>query len=250
MTRPMLNSERGFTLMEMLIALTIVAVMAVALWAVFRISVDSWAKGTQFIDNNQRQRSTLDLVKKQVASIFGVLAPIDLQTGGAIYPVFGGTASSMQFVSLTSLRFQENPGLTLVSYDVTRDPQGGLSLIEREERYLGLDPSRESIFDRKETQVTALFDNLSEFLFEYYDPGTLDRPSQWVKAWDSKEAGRLPVAVSMTMITRDSKGGLLNRQVVVPVLAKVNDPRLLFVNPFDSRPRGGVMSPNDPNYPR
>jgi prepilin-type N-terminal cleavage/methylation domain-containing protein len=244
-----LRSERGFTLMEMLISLTIVAIMAVALWAVFRISIDSWAKGTQFIDNNQRQRSTLDLVKKQVASIFGVLAPIDLQAGGNIYPVFGGSANSLQFVSLTSLRFQENPGLTLVSYDVARDPQGGLSVVEREERYLGLDPSRETIFDRNDTQVTTLFNDLSEFMFEYYDPGTPERASQWVKTWDAKESGRLPTAISMTMVTRDSKGGLLNRQVVVPVLAKVNDPRLLFVNPFDSRPRRW-MSPNDPNFPR
>ena len=244
-----LRSERGFTMMEMLIALTIVAVMAVALWAVFRISVDSWAKGTQFIDNNQRQRSTLDLVKKQMASIFGVLAPIDLQAGGAIYPVFGGSPTSLQFVSLVSLRFQENPGPALVSYDVVKDPQGGLSVVEREERYLGLDPSQETIFDRKDTQVTTLFNDLSEFMFEYYDPGTLERPSQWVKEWDAKESGRLPTAISMTMVVRDSKGGLLNRQVVVPVPAKVNDPRLLFVNPFDSRPRRGP-SPNDPNFPR
>jgi prepilin-type N-terminal cleavage/methylation domain-containing protein len=244
-----LRSERGFTLMEMLISLTIVAIMAVALWAVFKISVDSWSKGTQFIDTNQRQRSTLDLIKKQVASIYGVLAPIDVQTGGAIYPVFGGSPTSVQFVSLTSLRFQENPGLTLVSYDAVHDPKGGLSIVEREERYLGLDPTRETIFDRNEVQVTTLFDNLSEFLFEYYDPGSPDRPSQWVKAWDAKELGRLPTAISMTMVARDSKGGLLNRQVVVPVMAKVNDPRLLFVNPFDTRPRRG-LSPNDPNVPR
>ncbi len=245
----MLQSERGFTLMEMVISLTIMAIMALALWATFKISVDSWAKGTQFIDNNQRQRSTLDLVKKQVASSFGVLAPIDIQTGGAIYPVFGGSPTSVQFVSLTSLRFQENPGLTLVSYDAVRDPQGNISLLEREEQYLGLDPTRETIFDRKDTQVTTLFDNLTEFLFEYYDPGTLERASGWVKSWDSKETGRLPAAISMTMVSRDSKGGLLNKQVVVPVLAKVNDPRLMFVNPFDTRPRprGG---PNDPNFPR
>jgi hypothetical protein len=235
--------------MEMLISLTIVATMAVALWAVFKISVDSWSKGTQFIDANQRQRSTLDLIKKQVASIYGVLAPIDVQTGGAIYPVFGGSPTSVQFVSLTSLRFQENPGLTLVSYDAVHDPKGGLSIVEREERYLGLDPTRETIFDRKEVQVTTLFDNLSEFLLEYYDPGSPDRPSQWVKAWDARELGRLPTAISMTMVARDSKGGLLNRQVVVPVMAKVNDPRLLFVNPFDTRPRRG-LSPNDPNVPR
>jgi len=231
------RAEHGFTLLEMLIAVTIVAVMAVALWAVFRISVDSWAKGTQFIDTNQKQRSTLDLVKKQIASIYGVIAPIDLQTGGPIYPIFFGTETSVQFISLNSLRFQDSPGLTMVSYDLVRDSQGYQSLVEREQQYLGLDPTRESILDRRDDRVTTLFDNLTEFTLEYFDPGTVDRPSQWVRTWDAREMLQLPLAISITMVVRDSKGGLLNRQLVMPIQAKPNDPRLIFANPFNQRPR-------------
>ena len=70
---------------------------------------------------NQRHRSVLDLVNRQMASTFGPIAPIDLQTGGAIYPIFVGKSDSVQFVSLSSIRFMENPGLTMVSYDV--DPR-------------------------------------------------------------------------------------------------------------------------------
>jgi prepilin-type N-terminal cleavage/methylation domain-containing protein len=238
------KDERGFTLMEMVIAVTLVAMMAVGLWAVFRISVSSWSRGTQFIDANQRQRSITDLVKKQMASIYGVIAPIDLKHGGAIYPLFAGAPSNVQFISLNSLRFQDNPGLTMVSYDVVRDPQGNLALVEREEPYVGLDPERETIFDRKDAQVVTLFDNLSSCVFEYFDPGTPQRPSQWVKEWNARDAGQMPTAISMTMIARDSRGGLLNRQMVVPILAKAWDPRLQFVNPFDDR-RRQIMSRED-----
>ena len=240
-----IRNDGGFTLLEMLIAVTIVAVMAVALWAVFRISVDSWAKGTQFIDTNQRQRSTLDLVKKQVASTFGAIAPIDLQAGGAIYPIFFGSETSVQFISLNSLRFQDSPGLTMVSYDLVRDPQGDQMLVEHEQQYLGLDPSRETIFDRRDDRATTLFDNLTEFTFEYFDPGTMDRPAQWVRTWDARDIGQMPVAVSMTMVVRDSKGGLLNRQVVIPIPAKPNDPRLAFNNPFNNA-RPGQNAPINP----
>ena len=240
------DSENGFTLLEILIAVTLVAMMAVALWAVFRISVDSWAKGTQFIDTNQKQRSTLDLVKKQIASIYGVIAPIDLQAGGIIYPVFFGAETSVQFISLSSLRFLDSPGLTMVSYDLIRDPQGNQSLVEREEQFLGFDPTRESVFDRKDNRVTTLFDNLLEFAFEYFDPGSVDRPAQWVKTWDARDTRQLPNAISMTMIVRDSKGGLLNRQVVIPIPARPADPRLMFLNPFDPRNRtNGQTNPRD-----
>ncbi len=229
--------ELGFTLLEMLVAVTLIAVMAVALWAVFRISINSWIRGTEFIDTNQRNRSILDLVKKQMASIYAVNAPADLQTGGAIYPIFFGTESSVQFISLNSLRFQDNPGLTLVSYDVVADRRGGYSLVEREKQYLGLDPGSESVFDDRNEPVTVIYENLMTFMFEYFDPGSPAQPPRWVKEWNPREAREMPAAISMTMISRDAKGGLLSRHMVVPILAKSYDPRLMFVNPFDSRPR-------------
>jgi hypothetical protein len=143
----------------------------------------------------------------------------------------------VQFISLNSLRFQENPGLTLVSYDLVRADRGeGYSLVEREQQYLGLDPGRESIFD-EDPKVVTIFENLMSFSFEYFDPGTAERPSRWVHDWSGREMGMLPAAVSMTMMLRDSKGGQFNRHMVVPILAKPYDPRLAFSNPFDSRPR-------------
>jgi general secretion pathway protein J len=242
------SNEQGFTLLEIVIAVTLVALMAVALWSVFRISLTSWTRGSEFIDAHQRHRSVLDLVNRQMASTFGPIAPIDLQTGGAIYPIFVGKSDSVQFVSLSSLRFMDNPGLTLVSYDVVRGDQGTYTLVEREEQYRGLDPSRESIFDRNDEIVTPIFENLISFSFEYFDSGSNQRPAGWVSEWSGREAGRLPEAISMTMVLRDASGGQLNRHMVVPIMARHVDPRLAFVNPFDTRPRR--FSDDDPRSQR
>ena len=230
-----IRSDEGFSLLEIIVAVTLVAMMAVGLWAVLRISINSWKRGTEFVDANQRNRSILDMVKKQMASIYGVTAPVDLQKGGAVYPIFAGAEGSVQFISLNSLRFMENPGLTMVSYDVARDSQGNFELVEREAQYLGMDPSRESIFDRNDERVITIFDNLSSFTFEYFDPGTAERPARWVRSWDPRDTGRLPTAISMTMSLRDSSGALYSRHMVVPIIAKPYDPRLNFVNPFDNR---------------
>jgi hypothetical protein len=243
------HRELGFTLLEMIVSVTLVAMMAVGLWGVFRISVLSWSRGTDFIDANQRNRTVLDLIQKQMASTYGVIAPTDLQAGGRVYPIYAGAETSVQFISLNSLRFQENPGLTMVSYDVARDRTGAFSLEEREARYLGLDPTRESILDRRDEEATTLFSNLLSFKFEYFDPGTVDHPARWVTNWEASETGRLPAAISMTMVARDSKGGTFSRQIVVPIMSKPNDPRLNFVNPFfDSRPPS--LRTYDPRLPR
>ena len=230
------GSEQGFSLIEMIVAITLVAMMAVGLWAVLRISISSWSRGSEYIDATQRHRSILGLVKKQMASIYGVVAPVDLLSGGAVYPIFAGAATSVQFISLSSMHFQENPGLTMVSYDVVQD-RGVYSLVEREELYLGMPAGQESLLDRKDQSVTRIFENLDNLTFEYFDPGASDRASGWVREWDAREVKSLPAAISMTMVFRDSKGGLLNRQIVIPVAAKPYDPRLTVVTPFDVRPR-------------
>lgn len=232
--------EAGFTLLEVIVSVTLVAAMAVAIWSVFRISLQSWSRGTADIDSNQRHRSILDLVKKQLASIYGVTAPINIESGGVIYPIFWGDRESVQFVSLVSLRFHDNPGLTLVSYELRRNQDPAtFQLIEREERYIGVDPSRESFFDRHDETVVMVFDNLTSFSFEYLDPGNplQQMPARWVDGWNPREAGRLPVAMSLTMIAREPSGRTFSRHMVVPILATPIDPRLSFVNPLDSRPR-------------
>jgi prepilin-type N-terminal cleavage/methylation domain-containing protein len=233
MRRYQIAAEAGFTLLEMVVSVTLVALMAVGLWGAFRISLASWSRGTQSIDENQRSRTILDLVRKQMASTYGLTAPADPQQPGVIYPIFEGAERRLRFISLNSLRFHDSPGLTTVVYDVIPDDTGNYSLIEREERYLGINEDQSIIVDREEVGITTVFENLSSFVFEYFDPGDNANPARWVGEWDSKTLRRLPVAISMTMIARNSKGDPLSRHVVVPIQAKPGDLRVNPVSVFN-----------------
>jgi prepilin-type N-terminal cleavage/methylation domain-containing protein len=225
--------EAGFTLLEMLIAVTLVAMMAVGLWAVFRISIRSWSRGTEFIDANQHHRSILDMARKQIASTYPLYTPADLKQGIAPYVIFSGSENSFLFISLNSLQFQESPGLTLVSYEVAQDPTGDYSLVEKEARYTGQIPDQETQVNF--SKATPIFENLLSCIFEYFDPGNNDIPAQWVREWDGQKIGQLPVAISMTMISRDPQGNSLNRHMVVPIQAQVNNIRLSPISPLGAR---------------
>jgi prepilin-type N-terminal cleavage/methylation domain-containing protein len=227
------QSQAGFTLLEMLVAVTLVAIMAISLWAVFRISIRSWSLGTGFMDANQRHRSILNLVRKQLASAYGLLAVNYALPAGPGALVFSGTEDSLQFISLNSLQFQESPGLTLVSYEVDQGPDGNYALVEKEARYLGRMPEEGTPFAA--SKAIPIFENLSSCLFEYFDPGNAETAAQWVREWDGQKLGRLPVAVSFTMLARDPKGNPLNRHMVVPVKSEPYDWRGQFVNPFGGR---------------
>jgi prepilin-type N-terminal cleavage/methylation domain-containing protein len=230
------QADPGFTLLEVLIAVTLVAAMAVGLWALFRISIRSWSRGTEFIDANQRHRTILDLVRKQMASTFPLLTGYDMQQGTAPYLIFSGNESGLSFISLNSLRFQESPGLTFVSYEIERDEAGDYALVEKETRYTGQVPDQEALAGL--SKGIPIFENLSSCLFEYYDPGTGNGTPQWVREWDGQQSGQLPVAVSITMLSRDSRGNSLNRHMIVPIQAQVSNYGFNVISPFG---RNAVM---------
>ncbi len=209
------TSEKGFTLLEMMVAITLVAMMAVGIWSVFRTSLRAWSRGTDYIDASQRQRNILGMVRKQMASAYPLTAPPDPAMAGMPNPIFHGTETSLRFVSLNSLRFQDSPGLTLVNYEVTQDPNGAFTLQEREERYLGRIEDSESEIDN--SGATALFGNLVQCYFEYRSNDENEDP--WIREWDAQERSQLPEAIAVTMEVLDMDGNTRNNHIVVPIHA-------------------------------
>jgi general secretion pathway protein J len=230
-----IRSQRGFTLLEIIIAITLVAMIAAGLWGVLSISIRSWSRGTQSIDTNQHHRAILDLLRKQIASAYALSAPVDPQTGGPNIPIFKGTENSVLFISLNSLQFHESPGLTLVSYEVTQNSREGYSLMEKEERYTGQDPADESLMDRRDVKPLTVFDGLLSFAFDYFEPGTDEKPGGWVKEWDGQDNGTLPTAIRMTMTARDPQGNKFNRYMVIPIKSEATAPRMVFTDSMRQR---------------
>jgi general secretion pathway protein J len=233
------GDDGGFTLLEVIIAVTLVAIMAVALWAVTSLSIRSWNRGTEFIDVNQRHRSITTMLRKQMSSVFPIFTP-PANTGAGQFTtsvgflLFNGTESDMQFVSLNSMHFGENPGLTLISYAIERQPQGSLSLVEKEEPYICQDP--EDSASTIESASLAVFENLESCTFEYYDPGdgVLSAAPGWVTEWDGKTLGRMPKAIAVTIAFKEPKQKNQSRRMIIPLMTA---PRL--ATPYSGSQGGG-----------
>jgi prepilin-type N-terminal cleavage/methylation domain-containing protein len=235
------NRPEGFTLIEVLVSVTLVALIALCLWGVLRISVSSWKRGTESMDANQRYRATLDLVQKQMASVSGLVPALDLQTGAGQSPIFVGSETMVQFVSLSPLRFRDNPGLTVVTYEIVPGDAGEYALVERESRYFGGDPTLSVSFEVTNEPVTTIFDHLAGAALEYFDPGTSEVPAQWVREWNAQEKAKLPTAIGMTLSTRIANGAVQSRQLVVPIMTTADNSQTAFVDPFEGR-RGGPVT--------
>lgn len=234
---------RGFTLVEMLVSVTLVALIALCVWGAMRITISSWKRGTDSMDANQQHRATMDLMEKQVASMSALLPPIDPQTGIGQYPIFIGSESAMQFLSPSAFRFQDNPGMTFVEYDVVTGEDGTYSLVEKEAPYLGGDPTQGEGSAAGDETTVPIFEHVAGVSFEYFDPGTPDIEPQWVTDWNGMDYMSLPAAVKITVTARENAGGTRDRQIVIPVQSKVNNGQIGIINPAGNVRRTPNVNP-------
>jgi hypothetical protein len=221
----------------MLVSVTLIALIAVCVWGVMRITIASWKRGTDSIDTNQQYRATLDLMQKEVASMSPLLPPTDPQTGLGQYPIFVGSGTGMQFLSPCALRFQDVPGVAYVEYDVVPGADGSYSLVQKETSYLGGDPTQAEGFGEGDEPTVTIFEHLSSASLEYFDPGTREIAPQWVSDWNGMDYMSLPAAVRITIAMQDAAGSAKNRQIVIPISSKVNNTPLGLLNPVGIRGR-------------
>jgi len=70
-----LSASRGFTLLEVIIAFTILGLMSGIIFSSFRMSLNSYEKSQERLDVEARKRVLQDLIKRQIGSLFPVRPP-------------------------------------------------------------------------------------------------------------------------------------------------------------------------------
>jgi len=237
------SPEAGFTLLELLVALTLLVVMAVGVWTALSMCINAWTRGIATMDINQRERNTHDLVRKQIASAYPVLPSSGSLSGAqqnaavsilaATTPVFSGGETSLRFVSPNSLLAMDSTGLVLVTYEVEVDSSNNIFLVQREAPYVG-----QSIDDGWFTSSAYVFFNLKELTFEYYDSGDDGEPAEWFTEWNTVNRRRLPAAVRISMLYRDADRGSPGMQMIIPLRAQYalrNQPMQQFMQRRQAR---------------
>src|SRR5881392_4097640 len=107
----------GFTLLEIVIALTALALVTVICYGAFYLGIRAMERGEVAVVAAQRLRVATDVIIRQVKSIVPYKAR---NRDDEEYVFFMGTASSMAFISAAGL--EGGGGLTRVVYQVMDDP--------------------------------------------------------------------------------------------------------------------------------
>lgn len=113
------SPTQGFTLLELLVSITLMGLLAVAIHFGFRIGSNAWAKGNDGLQDLRIIHSTLDLMSRQVSSMVAYYSQQKIKDGPVDILVYQGMEQGMRFVTTFSAQARSAGGLRLVEYFLT-----------------------------------------------------------------------------------------------------------------------------------
>ena len=114
----------GFTLLELIISITLVAIIVLIVAGAASLGYRSFSSGEKKLNEIERLRASLIIIDAQIQS--GV--PLTLEDGGVKQYYFVGEKDSLKFSTNHSI-WGGQKGYVIVSYRVETDDQGKQRLI-------------------------------------------------------------------------------------------------------------------------
>jgi general secretion pathway protein J len=187
------NRQFGFTLIELLLSLSILSIIMVIIIGALRISVRAWEKGENVLAVQQRSRTVLDQLTRQLTSASVLMSAQKEQP----LVTFAGNSRSIEFSSSLPLITKIQFGPVHVKYVIETGSGGKKRLLLFEENITVEDYFSERQL-KLDTEALVLIGELEDLRFEYLSDGSDGPDLNWTSAWQSQNVTDLPRAVRIT----------------------------------------------------
>ncbi len=211
------NPRRGFTLIELMIAITLVAALATGMMMAMRTSLLSMEKINARLQFNRRVMGMQRVLTRQIGGVM----PVTSDCGEARISIFLGGPDSLRLVTSYSMTEGARGYPQFDEFRVVKGEEG-VRLIVTEHWYTG--PSATQPYCGSallappggEPASLILADRLASCRFSYREQVPDQFPSDaWLPVWDRDD---LPAAVKIEMTPLDSSPALLPvTSVTVPI---------------------------------
>ena len=187
----------GFTLLETVVALTLLAVMLAMLFAGLRTGIRAWDAGSGRGDRADQVLLTWSFVRKELTAAF----PWRLKDPLAVRLAFKGERERLRFVSMRPAEIGGG-GLAFVSFEF--EPSRGTERTGRlvMRRSFAAAESRD-FAPVDEAEKFTLLEGVTAARFEYYGAENDITPPSWSDKWD--HAQRLPTHVRLEVKLGEEK---------------------------------------------
>lgn len=196
--------EDGFTLLELIISITMVVVILLIVGAAMRLGSRSVESGEKRIASLERFRASMNIIEAHIQSELPV--QMQAQDLDAKTIVFQGDGESMQFRSNFSL-WGNQRGYVAVSYKVAMDQWGKQDLFV-EENAIG-------VTARGEVKLFEFFDRI---YFDYFYKEPKDEKGSWIEQWTATDS--VPEKIRLHLVNGDREMSFIIPVKVREVIGK------------------------------
>lgn len=197
------DPRAGLTLIEVLIAVTLMSILSVGILMAMRVAVDALQKGNRKLMDNRRVAGAQRVLEQQIAGFMPVKAPCagSPEASPEPFPFFQGEPQSMRFVSIYSLQEAWRGVPRILELQVIAGDEGnGVRLVVNEIPYTGplsagqlcigmpVDPSLgvkapQFLPVQAGPQSFVLADKLAWCRFSYLEPKKPPEIERWQPQW-------------------------------------------------------------------
>ncbi len=189
---PNLRSS-GFTLLEVMLAIVLLALLLAGTWGAIRTTVHAMHSGEIAIDRTNRLRVAEEFLRHQISRILPLAYGTDEATGSNY--VFEGSADSMRFVApMPGYLSKGGPYVQMLR--LVRSRGGGKELLFTDAMLNGFEIENEKPSDR---EPAVLLDQIQDGVFEYRTLDDQGELTDWSSEWEDPSVTPVMVRIRLTM---------------------------------------------------
>jgi general secretion pathway protein J len=173
--------QKGFTLLELLISITMIGLIVLIVSGAMRLSYRSVSSGEKRIDQLERLRMTVGILAAQVQSSLPLKLDKDTEPKNSL----SGQDDELDLATNYSL-WKGQAGYVLATYSIAPGPDGKQTL-SIAEHTVGLG----------DTHQAELLTGCEEMHFSYYAKDTTESEGSWKDAWTDENL--IPEKIRLTM---------------------------------------------------
>ena len=241
-----MSRRAGITLLELLIAVTLLSVLSLAMMLSMRIGISALGRTNSKLMDNRRISGAQRVLEQELEGLMPVTAPCGAGAteSSERLPMFSGQPNSMTMVSSFSLQEASRGRPQVLQFFYGPDDQGsGVRLLVNEVPYtgfmgmgqvcVGADNSGENgarmarfILPSSGPKSFVLADHLRSVRFEYLAPGKRpEDPAVWVTTWALAE---WPLGIRIQMAPLEPSPARLQPITVTAPMYMNRSPGVLY----------------------
>ena len=199
-----MSRARGMTLLEVLVAMSILAVIVVVLGAGLRVGLRAWEAGESRAAVQQEVRAVVELVTEALASAHDYKGRLGENPNRVV--LFEGEPEEVRFVTTAPPLALNAPAAPFHAVRLGLAKETELRVVER------LVPAAELFGDGDTGDSIVLSRAVTALRFQYQDD-----KGAWLDTWDGPTAAAIPAAVRVELSLRQRGRSTSMPPLVVPL---------------------------------